>query len=179
MTKWILVIITVFFDEIHSNHLYKAYQERKKLESKTITPIPTTTEYLTTTTTPLPKILSQWSQWETMRECPECGFGQQTRIRYCIHKMYDPQNHQRYYCEENPLDGGEVQYNDCYGPPCTPKWQEWSRWSSCSKSCDAGTRTRTRRCFDGRSYIKSRSCERHDESSETDHQRQLCNTERT
>ena len=178
MTKWTraflqLSIIKLTLNTSSANHLYAAY---KKSLKTTATSAITSTE----PTTALQKILSQWSEWETMRECPECGFGQQTRIRYCIHKMYDPQNHQRYYCEHSA--DGEVQYNDCYGPPCTPEWQEWSRWSQCSTTCGliAGFKTRTRRCFDGASYIKSRLCERHDETSNsTDTQKEVCDTERT
>ena len=39
--------------------------------------------------------------------------------------------------------------NDSTFRPQNPAWTEWTAWSSCSKSCESGTRIRTRTCEKG------------------------------
>ncbi|XP_021376110.1 coadhesin-like [Mizuhopecten yessoensis] len=82
-----------------------------------------------------------WSVWMAWSSCSaSCGNGTRTRNRTCDNPV--------------PAFGGE----ECYGIntdseecmiincPINGNWSVWLAWSSCSASCDNGTRTRNRTC---------------------------------
>ncbi|KAK5969014.1 hypothetical protein GCK32_012560 [Trichostrongylus colubriformis] len=43
-------------------------------------------------------------------------------------------------------EGPEEESAPCYGPACAA-WTEWREWSTCSRDCGPGQRTRTRACL--------------------------------
>ncbi|XP_067016400.1 SCO-spondin-like isoform X2 [Acropora muricata] len=82
----------------------------------------------------------RWSNWAAWSNCSKtCGNGTKTRLRTCTNPP--------------PKYGGK-----CGGPskqmkPCLEKrcpvngrWDIWSVWSTCSKTCGPGTLTRRRTC---------------------------------
>nr|CAB3266608.1 SCO-spondin-like [Phallusia mammillata] len=80
------------------------------------------------------------SQWTAYGECSRtCGVdGQQTRTRTCISKLND-----------NSECSGPFEETKSCGEPCPSSWGAWSSWTSCSHSCNGGSRTRARRCNGG------------------------------
>jgi len=81
--------------------------------------------------------VQQWSQWGAWSKCSKsCGSGAQTRTRVC-----QPENAK--------CIGEAADTRKCHASVgCTGEWGAWKAWSKCSKSCDGGTRTRTRTCPD-------------------------------
>ena len=59
-----------------------------------------------------------------------------------------------------------------FSPSAKGNWAPWSRWSSCSASCNGGTRTRKRSCTNPPPTNGGVRC--HGSNSQT----QLCNTNR-
>ena len=78
--------------------------------------------------------LSQWSEWT---DCTvSCGGGDQNRTRKCIGA----------YCDPNNPGGLIIQTRTCNAHPC-PRYDNWGRWTPCSKSCAGGIRKRERTCI--------------------------------
>lgn len=80
-------------------------------------------------------IVLEWTEWASCSVT--CGTGNLTRTRICTGAGS---------CSE-PL----VEYSECVEPDC-PKpvyWSEWSDFDDCTKSCGAGTRSRSRMCTAG------------------------------
>ncbi|CBY14982.1 unnamed protein product, partial [Oikopleura dioica] len=104
----------------------------------------TTSTTTTTTTAPAP----YWSRWSLWTSCTQtCGYGKKTRKRTCIDSSYSGQS----------CYGKRAQSRYCNAFPCTTtyvstttkkpsEWSYWSIWSSCTKTCNVGTRSRTRYC---------------------------------
>ena len=53
--------------------------------------------------------------------------------------------------------GNSEEVIDCNTETC-PRWSRWSDWSSCSHSCDTGSHTRSRRCFEDQKYVSNDKC---------------------
>eukprot|EP00929_Paragymnodinium_shiwhaense_P050191 TRINITY_DN25294_c0_g2_i1.p1 TRINITY_DN25294_c0_g2~~TRINITY_DN25294_c0_g2_i1.p1 ORF type:complete len:1607 (+),score=365.13 TRINITY_DN25294_c0_g2_i1:131-4951(+) len=85
-----------------------------------------------------------WDEWEPWSGCTRsCGGGQESRTRRIV---------------KNPTHGGKAcmpsdkqQVQPCNTQRCGShicidgRWEAWSRWSLCSRSCGGGLSTRTRR----------------------------------
>ena len=91
-------------------------------------------------TTCLVVVHGGWSDWSTPVCSRSCGGGTQTRTRSCSNPA--PAN------GGNPCSGESSNPAVCNQHECSIDggWSTWSLPSACSKSCDTGTRTRTRAC---------------------------------
>ncbi|XP_033120035.1 properdin-like [Anneissia japonica] len=82
----------------------------------------------------LPPVWSEWSDWSVCtRTCDE---GIRLRTRICERGECKGRINENEPCiivQECPIDGN---------------WAKWSAWTSCSKTCSEGIRSRTRRCDD-------------------------------
>ncbi|ESN90657.1 hypothetical protein HELRODRAFT_189937 [Helobdella robusta] len=89
------------------------------------------------------RVDGHWSAWSSWSDCDvTCESGYKTRSRSCT----DPA----------PLNEGQ----DCQGDgyevarcnlalcPVDGHWSEWGVWSACSRSCDRGKASRSRKCND-------------------------------
>ncbi|XP_025100019.1 SCO-spondin-like [Pomacea canaliculata] len=93
-----------------------------------------------------------WADWSSWSSCPvTCGRGTVDRYRtcsnpapnYCGQTCPGPSRDMR-ACElERVVDG---------------QWGEWWRWSSCSATCERGTRERTRSCDSPSPNVCGRTC---------------------
>ena len=94
-----------------------------------------------------------WAEWSAWSGCSaSCEGGTKTRTRSCTDPS--PQHNGR------PCAGSANMTVFCYHGPC-PKgggWSTWTNWSSCSKSCANGTRTRSRICDDPTSSPGGSTC---------------------
>ncbi len=91
--------------------------------------------------TELCKIDGKMSDWGPWSNCPvQCGGGTITRSRTYI----PPQNGGRELTTAEK--GAFTETMPCATQPCPTngKFSDWSSWSSCSKDCGGGTKTRTR-----------------------------------
>ncbi|XP_013411296.1 uncharacterized protein LOC106174328 isoform X10 [Lingula anatina] len=81
---------------------------------------------------------TDWSIWSVCSVT--CGTGQQQRTRTCTNPA--PQ-----YGGAN-CTGNLVETRNCGDTVCVVdgNWGPWLAWSACSKSCESGTRTRSRVC---------------------------------
>ncbi|ETE60133.1 Hemicentin-1, partial [Ophiophagus hannah] len=82
-----------------------------------------------------------WSSWLSWGPCSEtCGKGTQNRIRLCNNP---PPSFDGSYC-----DGPDVQMQVCNERNCPVdgNWGPWQPWSTCSASCGAGEKIRSRLC---------------------------------
>lgn len=82
-----------------------------------------------------------WTTWGAFSACDkDCGYGLQKRSRSCTNP---PAMHGGKACEGNSVDSRSCIKVEC---PVNGKWSAWSSYSSCSKTCDGGRKTRTRKC---------------------------------
>ncbi|CAG5895700.1 unnamed protein product [Menidia menidia] len=80
-----------------------------------------------------------WTPWSVWSDCPvTCGQGTHVRTRACINP---PPRNNGTHCS-----GPERESQPCQTPPCLDDLCPWSPWSSCSRSCGAGSVTRHRVC---------------------------------
>ena len=79
--------------------------------------------------------LTPWTDWSSCTVT--CGGGSQKRIRECLV--------QRTATGSNPCQEPLEETIECNQNTC-PKWTDWSEWTSCSASCNGGTKTRVREC---------------------------------
>jgi len=79
----------------------------------------------------------QWGEWTTCSKT--CGDGTSTRNQFCICPGYGKSDNNRCsgysQIDSKPCNQGSC----CY-------WQ-WGDWSACSKTCGAGTTSRTQYCY--------------------------------
>ena len=84
---------------------------------------------------------SEWSNWS---ECSKpCDIGVMSRSRTCT-------NPEPSFGGRNCTGGYEiVQTNICFEENCPIDggWSEWTSWSQCTASCEGGTQSRSRGCF--------------------------------
>ncbi|XP_065060769.1 uncharacterized protein LOC135688019 isoform X3 [Rhopilema esculentum] len=84
------------------------------------------------------KGFGQWTPWS---ECTvTCSGGTKARTRLCI-----AVNATKDDCQGVTTEVSECNTQKC---PVDGGFSEWSKWTTCTKSCDGGTRTRNRTCSD-------------------------------
>ncbi|CAH1242272.1 HMCN1 [Branchiostoma lanceolatum] len=84
---------------------------------------------------------TEWTQWTTCTApCDQMGTSERTRT--CT----DPAP----ACGGNPCTGDDTDTKNCWGDPCSQEceYTQWSQWSDCPVTCDAGTVQRTRECVE-------------------------------
>ncbi|XP_078492042.1 properdin-like [Ciona intestinalis] len=97
----------------------------------------------------------RWSVWTSWGSCSSsCSVGTRTRSRQCT-LVVNQGSLDTSLCSRF-LGGDAVMIGACTGTRCpTPRWGEWSRYSSCrvSRCGSAGTRTRSRVCRVGNAQV--------------------------
>jgi len=94
-----------------------------------------------------------WSSWGSYGACSkDCGYGIETRMRTCTNPA--PQ-HNGKGCEGSAKDTRACYKKAC---PVNGKWSAWSSYTSCSKSCKGGQKSRTRSCTNPAPAHNGRSC---------------------
>ncbi|XP_078073120.1 adhesion G protein-coupled receptor B1 [Mustelus asterias] len=81
-----------------------------------------------------------WNDWSSWSQCSAtCSNGTQQRTRECNGPSFGGAECQGYWSENRP----------CFPRQCPVdgKWQKWSSWEPCTKSCDGGTQLRVRICY--------------------------------
>ncbi|XP_022085366.1 hemicentin-1-like isoform X2 [Acanthaster planci] len=79
-----------------------------------------------------------WTNWQPCSTT--CGNGEQIRTRQCNNPP--PQNFGR-DCLGPAMHKRMCSERDC---PVDGRWNEWSAWTTCTRSCNGGLRTRSRTC---------------------------------
>ncbi|KAL9968789.1 hypothetical protein ACROYT_G020914 [Oculina patagonica] len=84
-----------------------------------------------------PPVNGGWSPWSSWSECTySCGGGKQTRNRSCTNPP--PANGGK------DCKGKKSEDSSCNKDKC--KFNKWSKWGPCSKTCGGGKKERTRTC---------------------------------
>ncbi|XP_060079616.1 scavenger receptor cysteine-rich type 1 protein M130-like isoform X2 [Ylistrum balloti] len=104
----------------------------------------------------------QWGSWSSWTSCTvTCGSGTRARSRQCNNPA---PAHNGLSC---PGDGHESE--ECTAGitcPVDGQWAHWNGWTSCSVSCEDGTRTRSRRCDNPAPVHNGRFCPGDEQESE-------------
>ncbi|CAG5085436.1 Similar to Thbs2: Thrombospondin-2 (Mus musculus) [Cotesia congregata] len=85
-----------------------------------------------------PKVWSFWSEWSGCSVT--CGIGHIKRTRYCL-------------VGDCGLDEKQSQLKTCTLAACETQksnakvWDNWGKWSCCTKTCGPGKMTRWRHCI--------------------------------
>ncbi|XP_068160698.1 SCO-spondin [Antennarius striatus] len=96
----------------------------------------------------------QWSAWTPWGQCSvSCGAGIQSRYRFCS----SPQRSGGGL----PCVGAHREDQVCITSPCDSdgSWGQWNHWTTCSKSCGGGVRSRRRQCDSPSPEGKGNYCE--------------------
>ncbi|XP_043972641.1 adhesion G protein-coupled receptor B1 isoform X2 [Gambusia affinis] len=81
-----------------------------------------------------------WNEWSSWSSCSAtCSNGTMQRTRECNGPSYGGSE-----CRGEWLETVDCFLRDC---PVDGKWQPWSLWSGCSKTCGGGTQQRNRVCY--------------------------------
>ncbi|CAH3044521.1 unnamed protein product, partial [Porites evermanni] len=89
-------------------------------------------------------INGMWGSWSSWSACSKtCGQGTRERKRLCDNPKPD--------FSGNKCLGSDIQKENCSAllscpTPIDGMWSPWGSWSQCSKTCEHGTRKRTRLC---------------------------------
>ncbi|KAM7440695.1 hypothetical protein ABFA07_010097 [Porites harrisoni] len=82
-----------------------------------------------------------WSSWTSWNSCSKkCGSGVRERTRTCTKP---PPSNGGKPCTGSPRKSQACNTHYC---PVNGGWSDWSRWSSCTQSCEAGSQKRSRTC---------------------------------
>ncbi|XP_033743626.1 A disintegrin and metalloproteinase with thrombospondin motifs adt-1-like isoform X9 [Pecten maximus] len=96
----------------------------------------------------------QWGLWHDWTACSvSCENGTRTRFRQCNNPA--PAHNGR------PCRGDELDSEGCYAGfmcPVDGQWSQWNGWTSCTVSCENGTRTRSRQCNNPAPAHNGRTC---------------------
>ncbi|CAF97520.1 unnamed protein product [Tetraodon nigroviridis] len=81
-----------------------------------------------------------WNEWSSWSSCSaSCANGTMQRTRECNGPSYGGSE-----CRGKWLESVHCFLGEC---PVDGRWQPWSLWSSCSRSCGGGTQQRSRLCY--------------------------------
>ncbi|XP_035984670.1 adhesion G protein-coupled receptor B1 isoform X3 [Fundulus heteroclitus] len=81
-----------------------------------------------------------WNEWSSWSSCSAtCSNGTMKRTRECNGPSYGGSE-----CRGDWMETFDCFLGDC---PVDGKWQPWSLWSGCSKTCGGGSQQRNRNCF--------------------------------
>ncbi|KAF3691504.1 Adhesion G protein-coupled receptor B1 [Channa argus] len=81
-----------------------------------------------------------WNDWSSWSSCSaSCSNGTMQRIRECNGPSYGGSE-----CKGQWLETVRCFLGEC---PVDGKWQPWSLWSGCSKTCGGGSQQRNRICY--------------------------------
>uniref|UniRef100_A0AAY4AGZ1 Adhesion G protein-coupled receptor B1 n=1 Tax=Denticeps clupeoides TaxID=299321 RepID=A0AAY4AGZ1_9TELE len=81
-----------------------------------------------------------WNEWSSWSSCSaSCSNGTMQRIRECNGPSYGGSE-----CRGEWLETRECNLGEC---PVDGRWQLWSSWSSCTKTCGGGSQQRQRVCY--------------------------------
>ncbi|XP_068999585.1 adhesion G protein-coupled receptor B1 isoform X9 [Embiotoca jacksoni] len=86
---------------------------------------------------PVDGVWNEWSSWSTCSA--SCSNGTMQRTRECNGPSYGGSE-----CRGEWLETVDCFLGEC---PVDGKWQPWSLWSSCSKTCGGGSQQRNRICY--------------------------------
>ncbi|XP_052285147.1 SCO-spondin-like isoform X5 [Dreissena polymorpha] len=94
---------------------------------------------------------SEWSNWSTCTHT--CGLGAiRFRARVCVFEYGRPQGE---YCLGDNIDRETCQLDMC---AVDARWSTWSAFTTCSKTCGGGQRTKTRQCILNQNVQPERNC---------------------
>ena len=100
-------------------------------------------------------IHGNFSSWSIFSVCSKsCGNGTKTRTRNCSNPF------PKHGGENCSLLGSSMEERNCNIFPCPVhgNYTPWSNFSSCTQSCDNGTKTRTRSCTNPEPQHNGRDC---------------------
>ncbi|XP_062847343.1 adhesion G protein-coupled receptor B1 [Trichomycterus rosablanca] len=81
-----------------------------------------------------------WNEWSSWSSCSvSCSNGTMQRTRECNGPSYGGSE-----CQGEWLQARECFLREC---PVDGRWQQWSSWTSCTKTCGGGSQQRQRMCY--------------------------------
>ncbi|KAG9342703.1 hypothetical protein JZ751_015565, partial [Albula glossodonta] len=87
-----------------------------------------------------PPVDGIWNEWSSWSSCSaSCSNGTMQRTRECNGPSYGGSE-----CRGEWLETRDCFLRDC---PVDGKWQAWSMWGGCSKTCGGGSQQRQRVCY--------------------------------
>ena len=118
-------------------------------------------------------MLEQWSSWSSCSK--SCNEGFRSRSRDIVQQadgggLLCEDRHDYQHCNLDPCPGAKIVQKRDFGFSISVdcKLTEWTSWSSCTKTCSGGTRTREKRVLRSAQY-GGQTCPKLQETNE-------CNT---